>query len=87
MLFDFKTARPVFFWMRNTVLPLDMIFIGPDGRILAIAAHTTPWSDAPVGPGNIPVLAVLEVNAGRSEALGIRPGDRVRHRIFSEGPQ
>ena len=82
MLFDFKTPRPVYFWMKNTYLPLDMVFIARDGRIVAIAANTTPLSEAPVGPG-VPVMAVLELNAGRAAALGILPGDRVEHRIFT----
>lgn len=82
MLFDFKSSRPVYFWMRNTLISLDMIFIGADGRIVAIAPQTVPLSEAPVGPG-VPVLAVLELAAGRAAALGVRPGDRVSHPIFS----
>lgn len=81
MLFDFKSPTPVYFWMKNTYLPLDMVFIDQGGEIVAIAPNTTPLSEAPVGPG-VPVLGVLELNAGRAEALGLRPGDRVRHRIF-----
>jgi uncharacterized membrane protein (UPF0127 family) len=82
MLFDFKTSRPVYFWMKNTLIPLDMVFIDQDGRIVAVAANTTPLSTDPVGPG-APVLAVLELAAGRAAALGIAPGDRMKHRIFS----
>jgi uncharacterized membrane protein (UPF0127 family) len=81
MLFDFPDPRPVDFWMRNTVLSLDIIFIGVDGRILNIADHTTPLSDTPI-PSEGVARGVLEIGAGRAEALGIRPGDRVRHRIF-----
>lgn len=81
MLFDFKASRPVYFWMKNTYLPLDMLFVADDGRIVAIAANTTPLSEAPVGPG-VPVMAVLELNAGRAAALGIKAGDRLQHRIF-----
>ncbi len=83
MLFDFQEPRPVSFWMRNTILSLDIIFIGVDGRILNIADHTTPQSDDPI-PSTGVTRGVLEIGAGRAEALGIRPGDRVRHRIFGE---
>jgi uncharacterized membrane protein (UPF0127 family) len=81
MLFDFPRPEPVTFWMRNTLISLDIVFIGEDGRILNIAERTTPRSDAPV-PSIGPVRGVLEIRGGRAEELGIRPGDRVRHRIF-----
>ncbi|MDX2142981.1 MAG: DUF192 domain-containing protein [Rhodospirillaceae bacterium] len=83
MLFDFKTPRPVSFWMRNTFIPLDMIFIGKDGTILAIAENTVPHNDKGVGPGSIPILAVLELAGGVSKAKGIAPGDKVSHAIFA----
>ena len=83
MLFDFQEPHEVSFWMHNTVLPLDIIFIGVNGRILNIAAHTTPYSDAPIPSAGV-ARGVLEIGAGRAEASGIRPGDRVRHRIFPE---
>ena len=70
------------FWMRNTYIPLDIIFIGPDGRIQSIARNTTPLSEAMIFAGGGPVRAILEINGGLSERLGILPGDRVRHRIF-----
>ena len=81
MLFHFQTPENASFWMRNTPSSLDIIFIGVDGRILNIADHTTPYSDAPV-PASGLTRGVLEIRAGRAEELGIRPGDRVRHRIF-----
>jgi uncharacterized protein len=81
MLFDFGTERPVTMWMRNTYIPLDMIFIRADGTIHHIAEDTTPLSDATIVSRG-PVRAVLEVNAGTAERLGIAPGDRVRHEIF-----
>jgi uncharacterized membrane protein (UPF0127 family) len=83
MLFEFDPAQPVSFWMHNTFLSLDIIFIGPDGRILNIADHATPFSDESI-PSAGAVRGVLELNAGRAEALGILPGDRVRHHIFTE---
>ena len=76
MLFDFEQERPVAFWMHNTYIPLDMIFIRADGRILSIAEDTTPLSDALVPSGG-PVRAVLEVIGGTARKLGIAPGDRV----------
>jgi hypothetical protein len=81
MLFHFQRLEMASFWMRNTPLSLDIIFIGADGRILNIADHTTPYSDAPVPAAGL-TRGVLEIGAGRAEALGIRPGDHVEHRIF-----
>jgi uncharacterized protein len=80
MLFDFKSPQDVGFWMENTYLPLDLIFIRADGRIARIT-RGEPFSRQ-ILPSGEPVLAVLELNAGRSAALGIQPGDLVRHRIF-----
>jgi uncharacterized protein len=82
MLFDFKSEQPVSFWMKNTYIPLDMIFIRADGRILSIAENTEPLSERPVPSGG-PVLGVLEVIGGTAKKLGIAPGDRVSYPIFS----
>jgi uncharacterized membrane protein (UPF0127 family) len=84
MLFDFKTPRDVSFWMRNTLIPLDMIFIRKDGRVLSIARNAVPHDETPV-PSNGPVLGVLEVAGGRAAQIGVYPGDRVLHRIFPRG--
>ncbi len=81
MLFDFKKVQPVAFWMKNTYIPLDMIFIDERGEIVNIAENTEPLSERSV-PSGRPVLGVLEVNAGISRKYGIKPGDRVEHRIF-----
>lgn len=78
MLFVYQRPEPAAFWMRNTFIPLDMIFIGPDGRILNIAERTVPQTDTPV-PSAGPVKGVLELNGGATSRLGIKPGDRVRH--------
>jgi uncharacterized membrane protein (UPF0127 family) len=78
MLFVYQRPEPAAFWMRNTYIPLDMIFIGPDGRILNIAERTVPQTDTPV-PSAGPVMGVLELNGGATSRLGIKPGDRVRH--------
>ena len=82
MLFDFKVEAPVSFWMKNTYISLDMIFIRADGRIASIAENTEPQSERLV-PSAGPVRGVLEVIAGTARKLGIKPGDRVAHRIFS----
>lgn len=81
MLFDFGQPREASMWMKNTLIPLDMLFIAPDGKILAIARNAVPGSLRTIGPG-VPVKAVLELNGGRSEALGIEPGDMVRHEVL-----
>jgi uncharacterized membrane protein (UPF0127 family) len=76
MLFPFDPPRPASFWMHNTLIPLDMIFIRPDGVIARIAANTVPMSDTPVAVAE-PMTAVLELRGGRSAELGLQPGDRV----------
>lgn len=81
MLFDFQRDQEVGFWMKNTYIPLDMIFIRSDGRIWRIAENTEPLSERIV-PSNGPVRAVLEVIGGTARKLGIAPGDRVAHPIF-----
>lgn len=83
MLFDFGEPQPVSMWMKNTLIPLDMAFINADGTIRRIASMTTPRSLASVRSGG-PVVAVLEVNGGVLEELGVEAGDRVRHRMFKQ---
>lgn len=85
MLFDFHTPRRVAFWMRNTFIPLDMIFIKSDGEIVSIFENVPPLNDNTVGPER-PVRAVLELNAGMSKKLGLKVGDMVRHAAFNNGP-
>lgn len=76
MLFPLDRPRMAAFWMKNTVIPLDIIFIGTDGRILNIAANTVPYSlDSVISEGT--AKAVLELNGGRAAQLGIAAGDRV----------
>ncbi|HEV2818124.1 MAG TPA: DUF192 domain-containing protein [Allosphingosinicella sp.] len=76
MLFPYDPPQPASFWMRNTLIPLDMIFIRADGSIARIAANTVPLSETPVTVAE-PVTAVLELRGGRAAELGIRAGDRV----------
>lgn len=77
MIFPFPTLKPASFWMKNTVIPLDIIFVRADGSIESIAANTTPYSlDAVSSQG--PVAAVLELAGGRAAQLGIKPGDIVK---------
>ena len=81
MLFDFHRDQDVSFWMQNTYIPLDMIFIRGDGQILRIEENTVPLSTRMI-PSRGAVLAVLEVIGGTSRKLGIAPGDRVASPIF-----
>lgn len=80
MIFPSAVPETRSFWMKNTPLSLDIIFIGPDGRIANIAAATVPYSlDSVTSKG--PASAVLELRAGRAAALGIVPGDRVTYSL------
>ena len=81
MLFDFHREQDVSFWMQNTYIPLDMIFIKADGRIANIVENTEPLSTRMI-PSGTPVRGVLEVIGGTSRKLGIAIGDRVAHPIF-----
>jgi uncharacterized protein len=84
MLFDFQTDQQVSFWMHNTYLPLDMIFIQGDGRVVRIAQNAEPMSDTNI-PSGSPVRAVLEVIAGTAQKYNIAPGDQVTGSFFGKG--
>ena len=84
MLFLYSGAGTVSMWMKNTAIPLDMLFIAPDGRIVDIVERTVPYSLETVS-SRVPASAVLEVNGGTVTRLGIQPGDRVLHRAFGSG--
>lgn len=77
MIFPFGEERMASFWMKNTVIPLDIIFVRGDGTIESIAANTTPYSLDPVESGE-PVAAVLELAGGRAAELAIEPGDMIK---------
>ncbi|MDT7951291.1 MAG: DUF192 domain-containing protein [Acetobacteraceae bacterium] len=84
MLFDWGSPRDSLMWMRNTVAPLDMLFINEDGTIRRIAENTTPESLATIDSGGA-VRATLELAAGTARRLNIHPGDKVEQRIFDHG--
>lgn len=82
MLFDFKAPQIASMWMKNTLIPLDMLFIRKDGTISSIAENTEPHSLRTISSTE-PVLAVLELNGGTAAKLGIAAGDKVDHSLFS----
>lgn len=83
MLFDFHQEARVSFWMKNTPLPLDMVFIKADGTVSSVEPNAVPFSTESI-PSAEPVRAVLEINGGRAHDLGIKPGDHVRAAIFHD---
>jgi uncharacterized membrane protein (UPF0127 family) len=84
MLFTYAKPQRVAYWMKNTLIPLDIIYIAPNGKILSIARNARPHDETPLASGGL-VLGVLELAGGRAAQLGILPGDRVLHRIFPKG--
>jgi uncharacterized membrane protein (UPF0127 family) len=84
MLFVWPVSHPSPMWMKNTLVPLDMVFINPDGGIRTIAENTVPESLAPIDSGG-PVKAVLELAGGTTARLGIRVGDKVIAPQFGSG--
>lgn len=81
MLFDYKTPTVATMWMRNTLIPLDMLFVDAQGRIVNIRERAVPQS-LDVISAAAPVRAVIELNGGTVARLGIAPGDQVQHPIF-----
>jgi uncharacterized membrane protein (UPF0127 family) len=81
MLFEFDREAPVTFWMKNTYIPLDMVFIARDGSVTRVAADAEPLSESFVPSGG-PCLAVLELNGGTAARIDLKVGDKVRHPFF-----
>lgn len=78
MLFDFKQEQETAFWMQNTFIPLDMIFISSDGVVKTIQVNAKPHDTTSI-PSQVPVQFVLEIPGGRSVEIGLKPGDRIEH--------
>jgi hypothetical protein len=83
MLFEFPQAEQQTFWMKNTYIPLDIIYIGRDGRIVSISANAKPFDESPL-PSAGPANGVLEIKGGLSAKLGIKAGDKVRHAFYGQ---
>ncbi len=81
MLFEFDREAPVSFWMKNTYIPLDMIFISRSGVVTRIVANAEPLSERVI-PSGPPCVAVLELNGGTAASIGLKVGDRIRHPFF-----
>ncbi len=81
MLFIYPGPQPVAFWMKNTLIPLDMLFIDMAGRIVTIHENARPLDETPI-PGGDNILAVLEINGGLSREIGLTVGSSVRHPAF-----
>ena len=82
MLFDFGRSEPVSMWMENTLIPLDMLFIAADGRVVNIAQRAVPMDRTPI-PSKGPVKGVLELAGGTASRLGLKAGDVIQHAVFS----
>jgi len=81
MLFLYSADQPISMWMKNTLIPLDMVFVAADGRIVHVAERAVPGSMATISSGQ-PARAVIELNGGTAARLKIKPGDRVLYRSF-----
>jgi uncharacterized membrane protein (UPF0127 family) len=75
MLFEFDTERELNFWMRNTYIPLDIIFLAENGKITSISANAAPLQESPTFNSKSPAKYALEVNAGKAEQYKIAAGD------------
>lgn len=82
MLFQFDSVQPIFMWMKNTYIPLDMVFISKQGIVTHIHENAEPMSEAIIS-SNGPVYSVLEVNAGYAKQIGLKAGDLVHHSLFA----
>ncbi|MBP7241193.1 DUF192 domain-containing protein [Amaricoccus sp.] len=79
MLFVYETPQPVAFWMKNTLIPLDMLFFDAAGRLAALHENAVPGDLTPISGGPAPVQFVLELAGGSAARLGVAPGAEMRH--------
>jgi len=79
MLFIYQTPEPLAFWMRNTLIPLDILFLDDTGTVVRIHENAVPLDETPLSGGDAPLLAVLEINGGLSKQYGITVGTQLRH--------
>ncbi|MDX1743178.1 MAG: DUF192 domain-containing protein [Ruegeria sp.] len=85
MLFVFDPPQPAVFWMKNTLIPLDIIFLDRSGTVVHVHHNAIPGDETPIEGGDS-VFAVLEINAGLAERYLITPGTQMQHKVFSQGP-
>lgn len=81
MLFVYERPQTASFWMKNTLIPLDMIFAGPDGVVKTVHENAVPLDETAI-PGGPGIYAVLEINGGLARRMGIAPGSVMRHPAF-----
>jgi len=81
MLFVYESERLITMWMKNTLIPLDMLFLARDGTVLSLAERATPLSEAVIASG-VPAKATLELAGGTVARLGLKPGDQVLHPLL-----
>ena len=84
MIFEFNPPEKQWFWMKNTLIPLDIIYILPNGRIASIARNAVPLDETPI-PSGVEVGEVLELRGGRAEEIGAQPGDLVTTPLRPQG--
>ncbi|MDO6584548.1 DUF192 domain-containing protein [Salipiger sp. 1_MG-2023] len=83
MLFAYEREQPVSFWMKNTFIPLDMIFADASGRVTRVHSNAVPHDETPI-PSGAPVRYVLEINAGLAKQMGIAPGSQIQHPAIAD---
>jgi uncharacterized membrane protein (UPF0127 family) len=81
MLFDFPQDEPLVFWMKNTYIPLDMVFVARDGHVVSITRDAKPMDETLISSG-VPAAGVLEINAGLADKIGLKIGDEIKHPMF-----
>ncbi len=79
MLFIYERAQPLSFWMRNTLIPLDLLFLDETGTVVTLHENAVPLDETPLSGGDAPLLAVLEINGGLARRMGIAVGTQLRH--------